>query len=79
MAGKASTGLIEAMRLVVAGVVPYTASQRTGIHPTTMYRSRIYKAWLAGEDISAMLKPPGPKPGRELGRLALMRRKAKNR
>lgn len=37
------------MKLVLAGVVPYTAAKRYQIAPATMYRSALYKLWLTQE------------------------------
>jgi hypothetical protein len=49
MAGQASPGTIAAMRLVLAGVVPYTAAQQCKLHKTTLYRNRLYKLYMAGK------------------------------
>lgn len=49
MARPASSGTIAAMRLVLAGVVPYTAAQQCQLHKTTLYRNRLYKMYMAGK------------------------------
>lgn len=51
MAGRPSARLVEAMKLVMAGTTPYQAAQRLQIATTTMYKSRLYKMWLAGDHV----------------------------
>lgn len=48
MSGRPSASQVEAMKLVKAGVTPYTAAKRMGVGLGTMYRSRLYKLWKEG-------------------------------
>lgn len=45
MAGKPSAALVEAMKLVVAGMTPYAAAKRAQIGFNTIYRSWLYAMW----------------------------------
>lgn len=52
MAGRPSAKMIEAMKLVLAGVTPYAAAKRLGLAVETMYRSRLYKLWQKSDIVS---------------------------
>lgn len=43
MSGQTSARMIEAMKLVLADVVPYTAAQRAGVRHESLYRCKWYK------------------------------------
>lgn len=49
MSGKPSPQMIAAMRHVLAGMTPYAAAKHMGVALTTMYKSRLYKLWKAGD------------------------------
>lgn len=43
MSGQTCARMIEAMKLVLDGVVPYTAAQRAGVRHESLYRCKWYK------------------------------------
>lgn len=46
MAGRASAAVVTAMRMVLdQGLTPYKAAHEAGIDISTIYKSRLYKAW----------------------------------
>jgi hypothetical protein len=45
MAGKPSADMHDVMALIRSGVVPHKAALQVGVHPTTVYRSSLYKGW----------------------------------
>jgi hypothetical protein len=47
MAGKPSADMLEAMKLIKKGLSGIDAARQTGMHPTSIYRSPLYKAWRA--------------------------------
>lgn len=64
MSGKPSAAMMDAMRLVIAGVTPYRAAQRMQIQLSTMYKSRLYKLWKEGslEALQSELNTKKPVP-----------------
>ena len=67
MSGRPSGSMVEAMKLVLAGVTPYQAARRMGLDLSTMYRSRLYKLWKDGTpdnltDLKKQLDLTAPKP-----------------
>lgn len=49
MGGRVSAAMIDAMKMVKAGVTPYAAAKRTGLVPGSIYRSRLYKLFKDGK------------------------------
>lgn len=46
MAGQTGARTLQALRYVIlAGMTPYQSALRAGISLSTMYRTRLYKAW----------------------------------
>jgi hypothetical protein len=45
MAGKPSADMLRAMKMIQRGAKGIEAARKTGLHPTTIYRSPLYKAW----------------------------------
>lgn len=74
MARTDSARMIEAMKLVLDGVTPYSAALRAGINITTMYRSRLYSMWKAGQieelKIQMDVKRPIPRKRKKKDRFA---------
>lgn len=52
MARRPSAAMFAAMKLVLAGMTPYAAAKRYDLSFTTMYKSRLYKLWLANDIIT---------------------------
>jgi hypothetical protein len=63
-----SARMVEAMKLVVAGLTPYAASKRVGIATNTMYRSRLYKLWKQAKPLEMVNKEDYNKLMLELSR-----------
>lgn len=51
MSGVPSGRMIEAMKLVLAGVTRYQACKRVGISTNTMYRSRLHAMWKEAKEL----------------------------
>jgi hypothetical protein len=49
MAGKPSADMLRAMKLIKKGMTGMDAARQTGMHPTSIYRSPLYKAWRADQ------------------------------
>lgn len=59
------------MRLVLdSSMTPYKAAKRAGIDLSTIYRSKLYKLWLAGdiEELRKQMDQTAPKPRRRTKR-----------
>ncbi len=61
MSRRPSAAMVEAMKLVLAGVTPYMAAKRVQISLSTMYRNQMYKNWRDGQDIRGDLDQTKPK------------------
>lgn len=57
MAGKPSADMLEAMKLIKKGVTGIDAARQTGMHPTSIYRSPLYKAWRADQAQKSSASP----------------------
>jgi transposase len=58
--------MVQAMEYVLAGMTPYAAAQRAEVGLNTMYRSKLYKMWLAGnmDGLNTAMNAERPAPRR---------------
>jgi hypothetical protein len=47
MPARVSAEMLRALELIKGGATPYRAAKETGLHESTISRSRLYRAWLA--------------------------------
>lgn len=58
MSGRPSAETVKAMELVKGGMSPYAAARETGIALSTIYRSSLYKQYLAEQTTNTKRKEP---------------------